>query len=298
LIVGSRIQVEDSMTLLLLPFEYFLHYLPPVFLLVSPHLQVSPAKLNFILFFHIYFHQEVHAMGHKFQNPVVLAAGFDKHGESVDGLYRLGFGWKPKPRYKFPISAGKPLGINLGKNMYSTDAVSDYEEGVRTLGPLADYLVVNVSSPGLRDLQGKEELRHLLDKVVHYSSTEGGPTTLHRAPRQLRTALPIMMGGLSGQPLKELSTQTVREMYTLKQGKLPIVGVSGVASGQDTLDKIRAGASLVQLYTALVYQGPPVVNKIKSELDDALKAQGFTCVAEAIGADHRSTEKTKTTDLK
>ncbi|XP_016147719.1 dihydroorotate dehydrogenase (quinone), mitochondrial-like [Sinocyclocheilus grahami] len=156
--------------------------------------------------------------------------------------------------------------------MYSTDAVSDYEEGVRTLGPLADYLVVNVSSPGLRDLQGKEELRHLLDK--------------HE------------IGGLSGQPLKELSTQTVREMYTLKQGKLPIVGVSGVASGQDTLDKIRAGASLVQLYTALVYQGPPVVNKIKSELDDALKAQGFTCVAEAIGADHRSTEKTKTTDLK
>uniref|UniRef100_A0A672KP23 Dihydroorotate dehydrogenase catalytic domain-containing protein n=1 Tax=Sinocyclocheilus grahami TaxID=75366 RepID=A0A672KP23_SINGR len=290
LIVGSRIQVEDSMTLLLLPFEYFLHYLPPVFLLVSPHLQVSPAKLNFILFFHIYFHQEVHAMGHKFQNPVVLAAGFDKHGESVDGLYRLGFGWKPKPRYKFPISAGKPLGINLGKNMYSTDAVSDYEEGVRTLGPLADYLVVNVSSPGLRDLQGKEELRHLLDKVVHYSSVEGA------IARDL--SLHIKQRGLSGQPLKELSTQTVREMYTLKQGKLPIVGVSGVASGQDTLDKIRAGASLVQLYTALVYQGPPVVNKIKSELDDALKAQGFTCVAEAIGADHRSTEKTKTTDLK
>ncbi|KAL1270739.1 hypothetical protein QQF64_029755 [Cirrhinus molitorella] len=80
-------------------------------------------------------------------------------------------------------------------------------------------------------------------------------------------------------------------MYTLTQGKLPIVGVGGVASGQDALDKIRAGASLVQLYTALVYKGPPVVKKIKRELDDLLKAQGFTSVAEAVGADHRATEK-------
>uniref|UniRef100_A0A671R4T5 Dihydroorotate dehydrogenase (quinone), mitochondrial n=1 Tax=Sinocyclocheilus anshuiensis TaxID=1608454 RepID=A0A671R4T5_9TELE len=281
---------------------------------------------------------EVHAMGHKFQNPGGLAAGFDKHGESVDGLYRLGFGFvevgtaTPKsdqavinrysyifaaktdlPWYVSKVSeynfdAGKPLGINLGKNKLSTDAVSDYEEGLRTLGPLADYLVVNVSSPntpGLRDLQGKEELRHLLDKVVHYSSAEVAPhqttfTFCHSVGvdglivSNTTVSRPDTLKG----PLKELSTQTVREMYTLTQGKLPIVGVGGVASGQDALDKIRAGASLVQLYTALVYQGPPVVNKIKRELDDVLKAQGFACVAEVIGADHRSTEKTKTTDLK
>uniref|UniRef100_A0A673GEX6 Dihydroorotate dehydrogenase (quinone), mitochondrial n=1 Tax=Sinocyclocheilus rhinocerous TaxID=307959 RepID=A0A673GEX6_9TELE len=320
---------------------------------------------------------EVHVMGQKFQNPVGLAAGFDKHCEAVDGLYRLGFGFvevgtvtpkaqdgNPKPRvfrlesdqavinrYGFNscglsavqerlkarkniqselTKAGKPLGINLGKNKLSTDAVSDYVEGVRTLGPLADYLVVNVSSPntpGLRDLQGKKELRHLLDKVLKERdslrsenrlpvlvkiapdlSTQDkqdiaevimevgvdglmvSNTTVSR-PDTLKDPNKHEIGGLSGQPLKELSTQTVREMYTLTQGKLPIVGVGGVASGQDALDKIRAGASLVQLYTALVYQGPPLVKKIKRELDDLLKAQGFTCVAEAVGADHRATEK-------
>ncbi|KTG42032.1 hypothetical protein cypCar_00021757 [Cyprinus carpio] len=322
---------------------------------------------------------EVHVMGQKFQNPVGLAAGFDKHGEAVDGLYRLGFGFvevgtvtpkaqdgNPKPRvfrlesdqavinrYGFnscglsavqerlkarkniqsELTKGKPLGINLGKNKLSTDAVSDYVEGVRTLGPLADYLVVNVSSPntpGLRDLQGKEELRHLLDKVLKERDSlrsenrlpvlvkiapdlsaqdkqdiaevimEVGVdglmvsnTTVSR-PDSLKDPNKHEIGGLSGQPLKELSTQTVREMYTLTQGKLPIVGVGGVASGQDALDKIRAGASLVQLYTALVYQGPPVVKKIKRELDDLLKAQGFTCVAEAVGAEHRATKKAAT----
>ncbi|XP_077057705.1 dihydroorotate dehydrogenase (quinone), mitochondrial [Siphateles boraxobius] len=322
---------------------------------------------------------EVHVMGRKFQNPVGIAAGFDKHGEAVDGLYRLGFGFvevgtvtpkaqdgNPKPRvfrlesdqavinrYGFNscglsavqerlkarkhvqselTKAGKPLGVNLGKNKLSADAVSDYVEGVRTLGPLADYLVVNVSSPntpGLRDLQGKEELRHLLDKVLKERdslrtekrlpvvvkiapdlSTQDkrdiaevimevgidglmvSNTTISR-PDTLKDPKKHEVGGLSGQPLKELSTQTVREMYTLTQGKVPIVGVGGVASGRDALDKILAGASLVQLYTALVYQGPPVVNRIKRELDDLLKAQGFTCVSEAVGADHRDTEKTE-----
>ncbi|KTG42201.1 hypothetical protein cypCar_00044291 [Cyprinus carpio] len=93
----------------------------------------------------------------------------------------------------------------------------------------------------------------------------------------------------------DLSTQDkqdIAEVIMEFVGKLPIVGFVGVASGQDALDKIRAGASLVQLYTALVYQGLPVVNKIKIELYILLKAQGFTSVAEAVGADHRVTEKT------
>uniref|UniRef100_A0A8C6R2E9 Dihydroorotate dehydrogenase (quinone), mitochondrial n=1 Tax=Nannospalax galili TaxID=1026970 RepID=A0A8C6R2E9_NANGA len=159
---------------------------------------------------------EVKVLGHKFRNPVGLAAGFDKHGEAVDGLYKLGFGFvevgsvtpqpqegNPRPRvfrltedqavinrYGFNshgLSAverrlrarqqkqtkltadGLPLGINLGKNKTSMDAAADYAEGVRILGPLADYLVVNVSSPntaGLRSLQGKAELRRLLTKVL------------------------------------------------------------------------------------------------------------------------------------
>ncbi|XP_060796866.1 dihydroorotate dehydrogenase (quinone), mitochondrial [Neoarius graeffei] len=316
---------------------------------------------------------EVNVMGRRFGNPVGIAAGFDKHGEAVDALYRLGFGFvevgtvtpkpqegNPKPRvfrleadqavinrYGFNscgigavqerlkarervqselVKAGKPLGINLGKNKLSTDAVADYLEGVRTLGPLADYLVVNVSSPntpGLRDLQGKKELRHLLEQVLKARDSLQGanhpPVMVKIAPdlsqqdkqdiAEVITELSVdglivsnttvsrpetlqdhnrkEVGGLSGQPLKELSTRTVREMYSLTKGKVPIVGVGGVASGQDALDKIRAGASLVQLYTALVYQGPPVVTKIKRELHELLMEQGFSSVSEAVGADHR-----------
>uniref|UniRef100_A0A674E071 Dihydroorotate dehydrogenase (quinone), mitochondrial n=1 Tax=Salmo trutta TaxID=8032 RepID=A0A674E071_SALTR len=316
---------------------------------------------------------EVNVMGRKFKNPIGIAAGFDKHGEAVDGLYRLGFGFvevgtitpkpqegNPKPRvfrlttdqavinrYGFNscglaaarerlkaregtqvelTKAGLPLGINLGKNKLSQDAVADYLEGVRTLGPLADYLVVNVSSPntpGLRDLQGKGELRQLLYKVLkERDALQGGSrppvlvkiapdltaqdkqdiadvvtelgvdgllvsnTTVSR-PETLQDPQSKEVGGLSGQPIKELSTRTVREMYSLTKGKVPIIGVGGVASGQDALDKICAGASLVQLYTSLTYQGPPVVTKIKRELEQLLKEQGFTSISDAVGADHR-----------
>ena len=108
-------------------------------------------------------------------------------------------------------------------------------------------------------------------------------------------------GGLSGRPLKKLSTQVVGEMYSLTDGKIPIIGCGGIASGEDAYEKIRAGASLVQLYTAIVYQGYfnfeniynntilgfPVIGKVKRELDACLRRDGFTNVAEAVGADHR-----------
>ncbi|XP_076585893.1 dihydroorotate dehydrogenase (quinone), mitochondrial isoform X2 [Chaetodon auriga] len=316
---------------------------------------------------------EVNVLGLKFKNPIGIAAGFDKHGEAVDGLYKVGFGFvevgtitprpqegNPKPRvfrltadqaiinrYGFnscgladaqqrlkargdaqqkQSKAGLPLGINLGKNKLSQDAGADYLEGVRVLGPLADYLVVNVSSPntpGLRNLQGKAELHQLLQTVLkERDALQGGSrppvlvkiapdltaqdkqdiadvvtelrvdglmvsnTTVSR-PETLQDPHKSEVGGLSGQPLKDLSTNTVREMYNLTKGKVPIIGIGGVASGQDALDKIRAGASLVQLYTALTYQGPPVVTKIKRELEELLKEQGFSSVSEAVGADHR-----------
>lgn len=326
------------------------------------------------------------AFGLKFKNPIGIAAGFDKNGEAVDGLYKMGFGFvevgtitpkpqegNPKPRLfrltadhaiinrygfnncgmaeaqqrlkareatqKEQSKAGLPLGINLGKNKLSEDATSDYVEGVRTLGPLADYLVINVSSPntpGLRDLQGKAKLRQLLNSVLKERDALQGEhkppvlvkiapdlsaqekqdiadvvtelgvdglmvcnTTVLR-PETLKDLQRSEVGGLSGQPLKELATKTVGEMYTLTKGKVPIIGIGGVASGQDALDKIRAGASLVQLYTALAFQGPPVVTKIKRELDLLLKEQGFSCVSEAVGADHRAEDLTlkKTTVLK
>nr|KAF6318390.1 dihydroorotate dehydrogenase (quinone) [Pipistrellus kuhlii] len=316
---------------------------------------------------------EVRVLGRKFRNPVGVAAGFDKHGEAVDGLYKMGFGFveigsvtpkpqegNPRPRvFRLPedqavinrygfnshgLSAvehrlrarqqtqarltegGLPLGINLGKNKTSADAASDYAEGVRVLGPLADYLVVNVSSPntaGLRSLQGKDELRHLLTKVLQERDALKGPhkpallvkiapdlsaqdkadiagvvrelgidglivtnTTVSR-PASLQGALRSETGGLSGKPLRDLSTRTIREMYALTRGRVPIIGVGGVSSGQDALDKIRAGACLVQLYTALTYGGPPVVGRVKRELEALLKEQGFDSVTDAIGADHR-----------
>uniref|UniRef100_A0A671TQN6 Dihydroorotate dehydrogenase (quinone), mitochondrial n=1 Tax=Sparus aurata TaxID=8175 RepID=A0A671TQN6_SPAAU len=320
---------------------------------------------------------EVNVLGLKFKNPIGIAAGFDKHGEAVDGLYKVGFGFvevgtitpkpqegNPKPRvfrltsdqaiinrYGFnscglldaqqrlkaregiqeqQSKAGLPLGINLGKNKLSQDAGADYLEGVRVLGPLADYLVVNVSSPntpGLRDLQGKAELHQLLQTVLKARDALQGEskppvlvkiapdltaqdkqdiadvvtelgvdglmvtnTTVSR-PETLQDANKSEVGGLSGQPLKDLSTDSVREMYNLTKGKVPIVGIGGVASGQDALDKIRAGASLVQLYTALTYQGPPIVTKIKRELEQLLKEQGFRSVSEAVGADHRAADR-------
>ncbi|XP_074769614.1 dihydroorotate dehydrogenase (quinone), mitochondrial isoform X3 [Athene noctua] len=300
---------------------------------------------------------EVRVLGHRFRNPVGLAAGFDKQGEAVDGLYKMGFGFvevgtvtpqpqegNPRPRvfrlaedeavinrYGFNshghvaverrlrarqemqlrlTGEGMPLGVNLGKNKSSTNAAADYVAGVRTLGPLADYLVVNVSSPntpGLRDLQGKAELRDLLTKVlaerdalpcehkpavlvkispdltaqdkrdiasvVRELGVDGlivSNTTVSR-PSGLRSRQHMEPGGLSGKPLRELSTQTVREMYTLTQGRVPIVGVGGVSSGHDALEKIRAGASLVQMYTALVYHGPLVVGTVKRELEELLR---------------------------
>ncbi|KAF1392765.1 hypothetical protein PFLUV_G00031460 [Perca fluviatilis] len=319
---------------------------------------------------------EVNVLGLKFKNPIGIAAGFDKNGEAIDGLYKVGFGFvevgtitpkpqegNPKPRVfrlttdhaiinrygfnscglaeaqqrlksrgdtqKQQSKAGLPLGINLGKNKLSQNAGADYLEGVRVLGPLADYLVVNISSPntpGLRDLQGKVELRKLLYTVLKERDALQGErkppvlvkiapdltaqdkqdiadvvtelgvdglmvsnTTVSR-PETLQDLHKSEIGGLSGQPLKDLSTSTVREMYNLTKGKILIVGIGGVASGQDAMDKIRAGASLVQLYTALTYQGPPIVTKIKRELEQLLKEQGFSSVSEAVGADHRGAD--------
>ncbi|KAL8195160.1 UNVERIFIED_CONTAM: hypothetical protein K2H54_047341 [Gekko kuhli] len=315
----------------------------------------------------------VEVFGRRFGNPLGLAAGFDKHGEAVDGLFRLGFGFvevgsvtpqpqdgNPRPRvFRLPedqavinrygfnshghaavrhrlgarreaqrrlSQAGRPLGINLGKNKGSADAAADYAAGVRALGPLADYLVVNVSSPntpGLRQLQGKGHLRRLLAQVLAERDAltcERKPavlvkiapdltaqdkadiasvvcevgidglvvtnTTVSR-PATLRGTLRDEEGGLSGAPLRQLSTQTVSDMYTLTQGRVPIIGVGGVCSGRDALEKIRAGASLVQMYTALTYRGPPVVGAVKRELESLLREQGFQSIKDAVGADHR-----------
>ncbi len=216
------------------------------------------------------------------------------------------------------------VGVNLGKNKDTADAASDYVLGATALGPLADYLVVNVSSPNtekLRDLQGPVALKALLagvlekrgemgitlpiflkiapdlevadlEDIADVASTSGlsaiiaTNTTIAR-PETLKGAAKGEAGGLSGRPLFEPSTAVLRDFYRLTGGKLPLIGVGGVSSGAEAYRKIRAGASLVQLYTALIYGGPALVTRIKGELARLLREDGFDSVGAAVGADHR-----------
>ena len=218
------------------------------------------------------------------------------------------------------------LGVNLGKNKESEDAAEDYALGARRLAPLADYLVINVSSPntpGLRALQGRQALAELIEAVrqarddavpdaappllvkIAPDQTDAdkediaqvaldcrldglivGNTTVTR-PEGLTSPQCEEPGGLSGPPLFALSTAVLKDMHRLTGGRVPLIGLGGVASGADAYAKIRAGASLVQLYTALIYQGPGLIGRIKRELADLLRRDGFASVAEAVGADSR-----------
>jgi len=216
------------------------------------------------------------------------------------------------------------IGVNLGKNKLSDCAAQDYVDGVNKFGAIADYLVINISSPntpGLRSLQKKAELENLISQVLKarnnlnleklpplllkiapdlseeerkdivdvilqdHCRVDGiivSNTTISR-PESLQSSHNQETGGLSGQPLKEISTECVRDIYRLTQGKIPIIGVGGIGSGQDAFDKIHAGASLVQLYTSFAFQGPPVVRRIKRELDEIIKSHGYKNITEAVG---------------
>ncbi len=219
------------------------------------------------------------------------------------------------------------VGANVGKNRDAIDAAADYATGIATVCGLADYLVCNVSSPntpGLRSLQARAEIEALIQRVLEarYQSAPDknrlppllakvgpdldeaqlqdiaevalatqidglivGNTTVTRPP--LRSNHAGETGGLSGAPLFTLATKCLSDMYRLTGGKLPIIGCGGVASGDDAYAKIRAGASLVQLYSALVFHGPERVSSIKRDLAAHLRADGYTSVADAVGADHR-----------
>jgi len=212
------------------------------------------------------------------------------------------------------------VAVNLGKNRDSEDAAADYTEGIRRTARLADYLVVNISSPntpGLRELQGRAVLRSLLEALIKVRdetdsrvpllvkiapdltseerrdiaqvALETGidglivsNTTVER-PSSLVSRHAHEAGGLSGRPLFAPSTALLAEMYRLTRGRLPLIGVGGIASAADAYAKIRAGASLVQLYTALVFAGPDLVARIKSGLAELLKRDGFSSVADAVG---------------
>jgi dihydroorotate dehydrogenase len=231
-------------------------------------------------------------------------------------INRLGFNSGGLDRFAQRFHRKPPgiCGANVGRNKDGTEA--DYATGVARLAPAADYLVVNISSPntpGLRDLQRRAALSALVARLTTLRGTtpllvkvapdltpeeradiaevalaekvDGlivGNTTVARPPLTSRHRGEA--GGLSGAPLFAPSTEVLADFHRLTRGRLTLVGCGGVSNGAEAYAKIRAGASLVQLYSALVYGGPGLVAAIKRDLAARLKADGFASVAEAVGA--------------
>jgi dihydroorotate dehydrogenase len=211
------------------------------------------------------------------------------------------------------------VGINIGANKDSADRIADYAQMTRVMAPLADYLAVNISSPntpGLRALQDAGALIDLLDAVFNALGSDDTPvflkvapdlqpadidtivgiaynsdlsglivanTTISRPP--LRSRHSGETGGLSGGPLKDLALQRIRDFYKASGGGIPLIGVGGIASAEDAWQRIRAGASLVQLYSAMVYEGPGIARRIVRGLEALMRRDGFASVAEAVGSE-------------
>ena len=214
------------------------------------------------------------------------------------------------------------LGANVGINKEGADPERDYPALYAAVAPYADYVTVNVSSPntpGLRDLQGEERLAAILDAIAARRATLSkqppvlvkiapdlaedavgsiveaciargvasvivSNTTIGR-PETLRSAKKTEAGGLSGAPLFETSNAVLRTAFRAANRRVPLIGVGGIANGEQALTKIKAGASLVQLYTGFAYGGPALVRRIKDELTAGLKREGFAHVADAVGVE-------------
>ena len=216
--------------------------------------------------------------------------------------------------------AGKPgvIGVNIGANKDSSDRIADYAHLARIMAPVATYLTVNISSPntpGLRALQDEGALAALLDAVLAARGVSGPPVFLKLAPdlepgdidaicriaieRKLgalivsnttitRPALQSRYtgeaGGLSGEPLRDLAHQRLCDFRSASGGAIPLVGVGGIATADDAWARIRAGASLVQLYSAMVYEGPGLARRINAGLLSLMRRDGFSTIAEAVGS--------------
>ena len=214
------------------------------------------------------------------------------------------------------------IGINIGANKVSTDRIADYGDMTRIMAPLASYLAVNISSPntpGLRALQDEGALTALLDAVIAARKevcADGGPpvflkvapdlepadidaiarialdsglgalivsnTTISRPPLRSRHAGEA--GGLSGVPLRDLAQQRLCDFRKATGGAIPLVGVGGIANADDAWARIRAGASLIQLYSAMVYEGSGIARVILHGLEERMRRDGFATIADAVGS--------------
>lgn len=235
----------------------------------------------------------------------------NRMGFNNDGLEAVAARLARRPR-------GTVIGANLGANKETEDKAADYVAGLRRLKGLADYVTVNVSSPntpGLRDLQGRAALDDLLGRLAEARAGDPAPvflkiapdltaaeigliveaaidhgidalvvsnTTLDR-PDTLRSLHRSEAGGLSGAPLKARARAALAAAADASGGRLPLIAVGGIDSGAEAYERLRAGASAVQIYSALVFEGPGLVARMKRDLAARLKADGFSTAAEAVG---------------
>ncbi len=210
------------------------------------------------------------------------------------------------------------IGVNIGANKDSEDRIADYVAGIERMSDVASYLTVNISSPntpGLRALQDEGALAALLDAVNAARKADGPPVFLKVAPDlepsdidaiarltmgkidalivsnttisrpKLASSHAAETGGLSGAPVKALAQQRLIDFRKATGGKMPLIGVGGICNADDAYARIRAGASLVQLYSALVFHGPGLVSRINAGLKERLTRDGFANISEAVGVD-------------
>jgi dihydroorotate dehydrogenase len=239
-------------------------------------------------------------------DAVINRMGFNNHGQAA-AFERLS---RRKRRGL--------VGVNIGANKDSGDRINDYASGVARMAPVADYLTINISSPntpGLRNLQAGGELVELLGAVAAARGEGGPPIFLKVAPdlapgdheRIVRAALDSRIdalivanttisrpalasrfrdesGGLSGEPLKPLALDALRMFRSASGGELPLIAAGGISSADDAWARIAAGASLVQLYSALVYHGPGLARRIADGLAERLEQRGMSSIADAVGS--------------
>ena len=242
----------------------------------------------------------------KSDRAVINRLGFNNHGQPA------AFARLIECTHKHGV-----IGVNVGANKDSADRLADYVSGVRAMAPVARYLTINISSPntpGLRGLQDEGALDELLaavrqvgvnkpiflkvapdlqrgdaERIARAAIDHGidalivSNTTVSRPP--LRSRNGGEQGGLSGAPLKPLALEALRQFRRASAGEIPLIGVGGIANADDAWERIRAGASLVQLYTAMVYEGPGIARRIAHGLSLRLKREGFANIAEAVGSE-------------
>ncbi len=330
---------------------------------IAHNLAIKSLKLNFAT--NIFNEKKKDPMfettlfGKKLDNPIGLAAGFDKNAEVYNSIFKLGFGFvevgtvtplkqygNPKPRIfrliedqalinrlgfnnlgaeniSSRIRSNKPnglIGINLGPNKDTQDRLNDYLIGLRTFHDIADYITINISSPNtenLRELHEENKFDQLMTLIFNEKEKLNSdiPVVVKISPdvkeNQIEKIISILInhkvaaiiisnttednrdnlkdisrhqkGGLSGKPLELKSNLLIKKFYSFLNGKIDIIGVGGIDSGKSAYDKFLAGASFLQLYTGMVYQGPNIINKIKKELKQILIDKKIKNFKEIIG---------------